>query len=119
MLEFFITYNDRQIHLRVPDNEDMKTLKALIQGETGIAPCKQHLRGFKGTSPIPPSDSRRLVDLNLPKENYLNLTTPELDTEEENGGEKEKEYVLLKLIDNKLIQKSIFAGKTCRTLKFF
>ena len=47
MLDFYITHNTRTIHLKVPDNEDVKTLKSLIQGETGFAPCQQTLRGFQ------------------------------------------------------------------------
>ena len=47
MLDFYISHNERTIHLKVPDNEDVKTLKSLIQGETGFAPCQQTLRGFQ------------------------------------------------------------------------
>ena len=32
MLDFYISHNERTIHLKVPDNEDVKTLKSLIQG---------------------------------------------------------------------------------------
>ena len=35
------------IQLKVPDTEDLKTLKMLLQGETGFPPCQQDLRGFK------------------------------------------------------------------------
>ena len=47
MLDFYISHNERTIHLKVPDNEDVKTLKSLIQGETGFSPCQQTLRGFQ------------------------------------------------------------------------
>lgn len=82
MLDFYISHNDRTIHLKVPDNEDVKTLKSLIQGETGFSPCQQTLRGFqRGFAPDhrPQSDHRRLSDMNLPKENFLQLLTPEVD----------------------------------------
>ena len=35
------------IQLKVPDTEDLKSLKLLLQGETGFPPCQQDLRGFK------------------------------------------------------------------------
>ena len=47
MLEFNIQHNNRMIQLKVPDTEDLKTLKMLLQGETGFPPCQQDLRGFK------------------------------------------------------------------------
>ena len=61
MLDFYISHNERTIHLKVPDNEDLKTLKSLIQGETGFSPCQQTLRGFqRGFAPDhrPQSDHR-------------------------------------------------------------
>ena len=56
----------------------MKTVKTLLQGETGFPPCQQELTGFRsGGSPIyHVSDRRRLSELNLPKENVLYLNTP-------------------------------------------
>ena len=47
MLEFNIQHNNRMIQLKVPDSEDLKSLKLLLQGETGFPPCQQDLRGFK------------------------------------------------------------------------
>jgi len=78
MLEFNVQHGDRIVHLKVPDNEDVKTLKTLLQGETGFPPCQQELTGFRsGGSPIyHVSDRRRLSELNLPKENVLYLNTP-------------------------------------------
>lgn len=62
---------------QVPDNEDVKTLKQLLQAETGCPPCQQELRGFmsSGSQLYYVNDSRRLSELNLPKENVLQLTT--------------------------------------------
>ncbi len=77
MLDFYVQHGDNQFHLKVPDNEDVKSLKMLIQNETGCPPCQQSIRGFKGSSSLPPTDRRRLSELNLPKENFLVLTTPE------------------------------------------
>ena len=56
----------------------MKTLKTLLQNETGFPPCQQELVGFRsGGNPIyHVSDRRRLSELNLPKENVLYLNTP-------------------------------------------
>ena len=64
--------------MQVPDNEDVKTLKTLLQGETSFPPCQQELTGFRsGGTPIHHvSDRRRLSELNLPKENVLYLNTP-------------------------------------------
>ncbi len=89
MLDFYITHHDRTHHLKVPDNEDVKMLKTLIQGETGFSPCQQTLRGFKGSSPLPPTDRRRLADLNLPRENFLQLVVPDAEDMEFGNGEKE------------------------------
>ena len=84
MLEFNIQHNNRMIQLKVPDTEDLKTLKQLLQAETGFPPCQQDLRGFK--APIfPMSDHRKLSDLSLPKENFLYLLTP-TNTEESGEG---------------------------------
>ena len=63
------------IQLKVPDTEDLKTLKQLLQSETGFPPCQQDLRGFK-VNVFPMSDHRKLSELNLPKENFLYLLTP-------------------------------------------
>lgn len=67
--------------MQVPDNEDVKTLKSLLQGETSFPPCQQELTGFRsGGTPIHHvSDRRRLSELNLPKENVLYLNTPVLE----------------------------------------
>ena len=87
MLEFNIQHNNRMIHLKVPDNEDLKTLKALLQNETGFPPCQQDLRGFM--NPVfPMSDHRKLSELNLPKENFLHLVTPHV--EENTNGETDR-----------------------------
>jgi len=75
MLEFNIQHNNRMIQLKVPDTEDLKTLKQLLQSETGYPPCQQDLRGFK-VNVFPMSDHRKLSELNLPKENFLYLLTP-------------------------------------------
>ena len=75
MLEFNIQHNNRMIQLKVPDSEDLKTLKQLLQSETGFPPCQQDLRGFK-VNVFPMSDHRKLSELNLPKENFLYLLTP-------------------------------------------
>ena len=75
MLEFNIQHNNRMIQLKVPDTEDLKTLKQLLQSETGFPPCQQDLRGFK-VNVFPMSDHRKLSELNLPKENFLYLLTP-------------------------------------------
>jgi len=75
MLEFNIQHNNRMIQLKVPDTEDLKSLKLLLQGETGFPPCQQDLRGFK-VNVFPMSDHRKLHELSLPKENFLYLLTP-------------------------------------------
>ena len=53
------------IHLKVPDNEDVKTLKGLLSQETGCPPCQQELTGFVSSGhPIyHVSDRRRLSGL--------------------------------------------------------
>ena len=75
MLEFNIQHNNRMIQLKVPDSEDLKTLKELLQSETGFPPSQQDLRGFK-VNVFPMSDHRKLNEMNLPKENFLYLLTP-------------------------------------------
>ena len=76
--KFSAGLNINLILIQVPDNEDVKTVKTLLQGETGFPPCQQELTGFRsGGSPIyHVSDRRRLSELNLPKENVLYLNTP-------------------------------------------
>lgn len=86
MLEFNIQHNNRMIQLKVPDTEDLKTLKLLLQGETGFPPCQQDLRGFK-VNVFPMSDHRKLSELSLPKENFLYLLTPTSPEEASGGGE--------------------------------
>jgi hypothetical protein len=86
MLDFFITHHDRTIHLKVPDNEDVKTLKTLVHGETGFPPCQLAFRGFKGSSPLPPTDRRKLSDLNLPRENFLQLVVQDSEDAAAAGG---------------------------------
>jgi len=87
MLEFTIQHRDRMIHLKVPDNEDVKTLKGLLSQETGFPPCQQELTGFisSGHPIYRVGDRRRLSELNLPKENILYLTTPEPEENASNG----------------------------------
>lgn len=92
MLEFNIQHNNRMIHLKVPDSEDVKTLKQLLQSETGYPPCQQELRGLKVNSVFPMTDRRKLNELNLPKENFLYLVTPNSgdDDDEVTNGETDK-----------------------------
>ena len=81
------------IHLKVPDSEDVKTLKQLLQSETGYPPCQQEIRGWKIHNVFPMTDRRKLSELNLPKENFLYLVTPtngEDDNEETTNGETDK-----------------------------
>merc|ERR1719342_1586419 len=66
------------VHLKVPDHESIATVKTLLQEKTGIPPCQQELRGWKGNAPFPATDRRLLSELNLPKENFLYLLTPEI-----------------------------------------
>ena len=67
MLEFNVQHNNRMIHLKVPDSEDIKTLKNLLQSETGYPPCQQEIRGLKINGVFPMTDRRKLSELNLPK----------------------------------------------------
>jgi hypothetical protein len=64
------------------------TLKTLIQAETGFPPCQQVLSGFRGSSSVPATDRRKLTDLNLPKENFLLLETPETPEAVVNGSKE-------------------------------
>ena len=91
---------------QVPDNEDVKTLKQLIQAETNCPPCQQTIRGLNGNSSLLTSNRRRLSDLNLPKENFLHLITP--DPEDVNGVESKPEEPG----DFKLIINDLNSGKT-------
>jgi len=85
LLELNVEYRDRMIHLKVPDNESVKTVKTLLQNETGVPPCQQELRGWKANSPFPFTDRRLLSEMNLPKENFLFLLTPDIPPELQNG----------------------------------
>jgi len=78
LLELNIEYRDRMIHLKVPDNETIKVVKDLLQAETNVPPCQMELRGWGANYQFPPTDRRLLSELNLPKENFLHLLTPEI-----------------------------------------
>lgn len=62
----------------------MKTLKLLIQNETGVAPCAQNLNGLKGNGFVPVSDRRKLSELNLPRENFV-LLLNDVETDQDDG----------------------------------
>merc|ERR550519_139783 len=99
MLELNIEYRDRMIRLKVPDHESIQTVKTLLQAEVGVPPCQQELRGWKGAAPFPVTDRRLLSEMNLPKENFLYLLTPELPTvtpgtEDDPGSSAEANYKL-------------------------
>lgn len=87
MLELHIEYRDRMINLKVPDHESIGTVKTLLQAEVGVPPCQQELRGWKGNVPFPMTDRRILAEMNLPKENFLYLLTPEIPANLQNGDE--------------------------------
>ena len=78
LLELHVEYRDTMVHLKVPDHETVSTVKTLLQEKTGVPPCQQELRGWKGNAPFPATDRRHLSELNLPKENFLFLLTPEI-----------------------------------------
>ena len=87
LLELNIEYRDRMIHLKVPDHESINTVKTLLQEKVGVPPCQQELRGWKGNAVFPLTDRRLLQELNLPKENFLYLLTPEIPAQMTNGDE--------------------------------
>jgi hypothetical protein len=67
--------------IQVPDSETILVVKTLLQAETGVPPCQQELRGWGAAHPASAaavSDARRLSELNLPKENFLFLLTPDV-----------------------------------------
>lgn len=99
MLELNVEYRDRMIRLKVQDHESIQTVKTLLQAEVGVPPCQQELRGWKGAAPFPVTDRRLLSEMNLPKENFLYLLTPELPTvtpgtEDDPGSSAETNYKL-------------------------
>ena len=49
MLDLFVQHGDDNHFLRVPDSIDVLALKGLLQKETGCPPCKQDIKGFKGS----------------------------------------------------------------------
>jgi len=99
MLELNVEYRDRMVRLKVQDHESIQTVKTLLQAEVGVPPCQQELRGWKGAAPFPVTDRRLLSEMNLPKENFLYLLTPELPTvtpgtEDDPGSSAEANYKL-------------------------
>ena len=64
--------------MQVPDHESISTVKTLLQEKTGVPPCQQEIRGWQGNAPFPATDRRLLSEMNLPKENFLYLLTPEV-----------------------------------------
>merc|ERR550532_2440712 len=106
MLELNVEYRDTMVHLKVPDHETVSTVKTLLQEKTGVPPCQQELRGWKGNAPFPATDRRHLSELNLPKENFLYLLTPELPTvtpgtEDDPGSSAEANYKLTIIDEHK------------------
>ena len=72
-----------------------RSLRLMLSLQVGVPPCQQELRGWKGAAPFPLTgatlqkisqpiyvllDRRLLSEMNLPKENFLYLLTPELPT---------------------------------------
>jgi len=99
MLELNVEYRDRMVRLKVQDHESIQTVKTLLQAEVGVPPCQQELRGWKGAAPFPVTDRRLLSEMNLPKENFLYLLTPELPTvapgtEDDPGSSADTNYKL-------------------------
>lgn len=90
MLELHIEYRDRMINLKVPDHESIGTVKTLLQAEVGVPPCQQEVRGWKGNVPFPMTDRRLLSEMNLPKENFLYLLTPEIPAANLQNGEDQE-----------------------------
>jgi len=80
-LDLHIEYRDQMIHLKVPDDTSIQVVKELLQEQTKIPPCQQEIRGWSGNSHLPPSDRRLLSELNLPRENFLYLLTPDIPSE--------------------------------------
>jgi len=78
LLDLNITHRDRMIQLKVPDTESIRVVKELLQAETNVPPCQQELRGWTSNTPFPATDRRLLAELNLPKENFLHLLTPDV-----------------------------------------
>jgi len=91
MLELNVEYRDSMIHLKVPDHETITTVKTLLQEKTGVPPCQQELRGWKLNAPFPATDRRTLQELNLPKENFLYLLTPEIPPILLNGDDNDQQ----------------------------
>ncbi len=76
-----LDFTHAPLPVQVPDSETILVVKTLLQAETGVPPCQQELRGWGAAHPASAaavSDARRLSELNLPKENFLFLLTPDV-----------------------------------------
>ncbi|KAJ4448215.1 hypothetical protein ANN_10229 [Periplaneta americana] len=90
LLHFQIHFKERSIELQIPDTGTVGDLKTMVTAQLGIPICQQDFEGWKH---YPSSDSTILASLNLPRENVLFLTIPdmrdgELSTEESNIAER-------------------------------
>jgi len=90
-VDLHIEYRDKLIHLKVPDDQTIRTVKDLIQEQTNVPPCQQEIRGWSGNSHVIPTDRRVLSELNLPKENFLYLLTPDVASASMNTSEQPTE----------------------------
>jgi hypothetical protein len=100
MLELHIEHGDQMIHLKVPDNTTIQVVKELLQEQTKIPPCQQELRGWSGNSLLPPLDRRYLSELNLPRENFLYLLTPDIPGSEAMAGSSDENTTEARLVLN-------------------
>ncbi|KAJ9584098.1 hypothetical protein L9F63_021570 [Diploptera punctata] len=102
LLQFHIHFKDKMAQLQIPDTGTVGDLKQMIMGQLGIPTCQQELGGWKQ---YPTSDSSTLASLNLPRENILFVTIPEimedgeLPTEESNIAERLTQSYTLNIRD--------------------
>ncbi|PNF19491.1 FAS-associated factor 1 [Cryptotermes secundus] len=75
LLQFRIHFREEVIQLQLPDTGTVGDLKTLLTAQLGILACQQGLEGWKH---YPSSDLTTLASLNLPKENILFLTVPDI-----------------------------------------
>ncbi|PSN41351.1 FAS-associated factor 1 [Blattella germanica] len=102
LLQFHVHFKEKMAQLQLPDTSTVGDLKSMLMAQLGIPTCQQELEGWKQ---YPSSDSTVLSSLNLPRENMLFLTIPdimedgELSTEDSNIADRLTQSYTLNIHD--------------------
>ncbi|XP_064477091.1 FAS-associated factor 1-like [Ornithodoros turicata] len=113
LLSVNVRYHDNTAQLMLPDSVTVGEVKSAIQGELGVAPCRQVLRGWRRNNV---ADETVISTLELPADHTLQLST----TEEEIQPPVEEDSIKLNITDktaNKSYSINFPASRTLLQIK--